>query len=135
MAIIDESTVKALNESSADKPADIAARIKEVIFGGGTVGGVPNKGAFESFILPIAAFVILAFGIYGGILYFTAYGSEEKATKGKNTIIWAAVGAIVVALAWVLIRWWAGTIAGENNTITIPGGTNIQGVTNTTAGP
>jgi|GEM_PF-1017049 len=134
MPIINKGAIDALNTGTNDQPTEIFKSINTVIFGDGTPA---NHGAMTSFILPIAAFVILAFGIYGGILYFTAYGSEEKATKGKNTIIWAVVGAIVVALAWVLIRWWAGTIIGEGNNIDLPGGTpnEIKGFTNTTIGP
>lgn len=64
------------------------------------------------YILPVAVFLVLAYGIYGGILYATAYGSEEKATKAKNTILWAVIGAVVIGFAFVLVRFFAITLLG-----------------------
>ena len=60
-------------------------------------------------------FCILAYGIYGGILYATAYGSEEKATKGKNTILWAIIGGVIVGLSFVLVRYFASTLLGAGD--------------------
>jgi hypothetical protein len=40
--------------------------------------------------------------IYGGVLWLTAAGAEDKVTKGKHTLIWAAVGAIVISIAWTI---------------------------------
>ena len=69
---------------------------------------------FSDYVLVVAVFLVLAFGIYGGILYITAYGNEEKATKGKNTILWAIIGALVVGIAFVLVRYFALQIMGTD---------------------
>ena len=70
---------------------------------------------YTEYILPFAIFCILAYGIYGGILYATAYGSEEKATKGKNTILWAIIGGVIVGLSFVLVRYFASTLLGAGD--------------------
>ncbi len=100
MALFDSSNIDKLNQSGASDsldPATVGSTVKEVI-----------GSALSTYIIPIAAFVIIGFGIYGSILYFTAYGSEEKAAKGKTTIIWAVIGALVVGAAWLIVNWWVG---------------------------
>ena len=94
MAIISKEFIEQLNKSATD-PASVATGAKTVI-----------NDTLTKAILPIAAFVIIMFGIYGAVLYFTAYGSEEKANKGKTTMLWAVVGALVVAAAWLIVNWW-----------------------------
>ena len=86
-------SLESINTAATD-PGSVADQIKLFL-----------SGALTAYILPTAFFLVILFAIYGGILYFTAYGNEEKATKGKNTFIWAIVGAIVIALAFVLIRY------------------------------
>lgn len=43
--------------------------------------------------------------IIGGFRYITSGGSSEKITSAKNTIIYAIVGLIVVALAQVIVHF------------------------------
>ena len=50
----------------------------------------------------LAGFVALVYLIIGGIHYMTAYGNEEKATRGKQTVTWAIVGLIICMLAYFL---------------------------------
>jgi hypothetical protein len=98
MPLIDQDTIYDLNESAANNP--------DAIFGDSTHG---IKGvlftALSTYILPTAFFLIIAYGIWGAVQYFTAYGSDEKATKGKKTMTWAIVGAIVVASAFLIVRY------------------------------
>lgn len=49
---------------------------------------------------------------YGGIKYMTALGNEQEVEKAKNTIIWALVGMIIVALAGLFIYYLLNTILG-----------------------
>ena len=101
MALIDQDTIERFNESAANDPA--------TIFSGNTTGITGIKGilftALGSYILPTAFFLVIAYGLWGAIQYFTAYGSEEKAAKGKKTMTWAIVGAVVIASAFLIIRY------------------------------
>lgn len=49
---------------------------------------------------------ILAFGaiVYGGYLYITAVGNEEKAKRGKTTLIYALIGMVIVAISGALVN-------------------------------
>lgn len=69
-----------------------------------TLDNVPE---FIKHITELALFVagVLAviYILIGAFWYFTAYGNEEKATKGKNTLMWAIGGMIVILLAEVIM--------------------------------
>lgn len=58
---------------------------------------------YIDFFLLIITGLFILYLIWGGYLYFTAYGNEEKAQKAKSTIVWAIVGFVVALLARVII--------------------------------
>ena len=74
---------------------------------------ITNIGAF---IMWIAGALALGYLIYGGILYITAGGDAEKATKGRTAIINAVIGIVVVLMALIIINWVRG-VAETNGTI------------------
>lgn len=74
---------------------------------GGTVGSGTDdiRNTVRRFIniaLGFLGVVTVVMIIYGGFLWLTANGADEKITKGKNVIIWAAVGAIIITIAWTI---------------------------------
>ncbi len=48
--------------------------------------------------------------VYGGFMYITAAGNAEQSKKGGQAIINAVLGLIIIALAWGLVSWLAGTL-------------------------
>lgn len=52
----------------------------------------------------VAGFLAVLYLIYGGILYVTAGGDTEKATKGRTTIINAVIGIVIILVAFVIVR-------------------------------
>lgn len=40
--------------------------------------------------------------IYGGYMWLTAAGNEESVEKGKQILLWAIIGAIVISIAWTI---------------------------------
>jgi len=58
-----------------------------------------------TWILGIAGAIAVAYLVYGGIVYITAAGNEDKAKVGKGVIIHAIIGLVIIALA-ILIIWW-----------------------------
>lgn len=74
--------------------------------------GTGDTGSITEFVIRIANWVMFAAGalvliylIYGGILYVTAGGDAEKATKGRTAVINAVIGLIIVLLALVIMSW------------------------------
>ncbi|AKM82241.1 TPA: hypothetical protein DD449_04065 [Candidatus Berkelbacteria bacterium] len=68
-----------------------------------------------NWILWAAGFIAVAYLVYGGILYITAGGDAEKATKGRTAVINAIIGVIIIVLAVALVNW-AQDAAGSNLT-------------------
>ena len=56
-------------------------------------------------ILGIVGSLALALFIYGGFLWMTAAGNAEQVAKGKNTLIWATLGLIVIFSSYALVRF------------------------------
>jgi len=50
-------------------------------------------------VLGVAAVLAI---IYGGILYVTAAGDPEKAERGKRVIMYAVIGIVVAAAAYLI---------------------------------
>lgn len=55
-----------------------------------------------SVIVGVVAVVMI---IVGGLRYITSGGSDTSVTGAKNTILYAIIGLIIVALAQVLVRF------------------------------
>jgi len=60
-------------------------------------------GGFYLAFLAIASALGVGMLIYGGIMYFLAFGSEERATTAKNIINWALIGLLVTVFSAMII--------------------------------
>jgi cytochrome bd-type quinol oxidase subunit 2 len=61
-----------------------------------------------SFIVGVVAVIML---IVGGLKYITSGGDSGNVTGAKNTILYAIIGLIIVALAQIVVRF----ILGKTN--------------------
>lgn len=64
------------------------------------------------------SFALLMFA-YGGFTIITSAGDDQKVTKGKQNLIWSAVGLILILSSWMLVQWVfdiiiIGPMAGED---------------------
>lgn len=55
-------------------------------------------------MLLFAGLVAVLFVIIGGYFYITAQGDTEQAEKGKNTLVNAIIGIVVVILSYVIVN-------------------------------
>lgn len=53
----------------------------------------------------VAGALAVIYLIYGGILYITAGGDAEKATKGRTALINAIIGVIIILLALLILAF------------------------------
>lgn len=58
-----------------------------------------------NWILILAGAIAVIYLVYGGILYITAAGDAEKATKGRTAVINAVIGVVIILLALVIVTW------------------------------
>jgi len=56
-----------------------------------------------SIALNLAGIVATIFIVIGGYQYLTAYGSEDKATAGKNTLTWAIIGLVFIIVSKIIL--------------------------------
>lgn len=75
------------------KSANAASSLTE------TVAGVIN---LISLLVGIAAVVMI---MVGGFRYVTSAGKQESVAGAKNTILYALIGLVIVALAQVIVRF------------------------------
>lgn len=57
-------------------------------------------------IATVGGIAFIAALIIGGIMYVTSAGNEEQAQKAKNTITWAIIGIVIIAISAAVIAWF-----------------------------
>lgn len=73
--------------------------------GGGTgITSVPRLiGNIIKTILTIVGALALGMFVYGGFTWMTSGGSSEKIQKGKNILIWAVIGLVIIFSSYTLV--------------------------------
>jgi hypothetical protein len=61
-------------------------------------------GTVINSIMGVIGSLALAMFIYGGITWMLSAGNQEQVTKGKNILIWAAVGIVIIFSAYALVK-------------------------------
>ncbi len=62
-------------------------------------------------IFGIVGSLALLMFIYGGLMWMTSGGSQEKVKTGREVIQWAAIGLIVIFLSYMMVRFVIVTIS------------------------
>ncbi len=83
--------------------SDLTGLIIKMPTGGASVWGY--VATFINVALLVAGVVAVVYLIYGGLLYITAGGDAEKATKGRTAIVNAIIGIIIIALAFLIVLY------------------------------
>ncbi len=66
-------------------------------------------------IFAIGGGLAVIYIIWGGIIYLTAGSDENKAKQGRDTLTYAIIGLVVIALSFTIIRWLVTVIGFSNN--------------------
>jgi len=62
-------------------------------------------GKIISAALGIVGSIALAMFIYGGFTWMTSGGNSQSVEKGKNTLIWAAIGLVIIFTSYSLVKF------------------------------
>ena len=73
-----------------------------------------------SLVIGIVAIIMI---IYGGFRYITSGGASERVGNAKNTLIYAIVGLIIVALAQVIVHF---VLNQTNSAVNAPVGAGLM---------
>lgn len=63
-------------------------------------------------VVAAAGIIAVAMIVWGGILYLTSGGNEERRGKGRQTLTWAIIGLIVTICAYVIVYVFAKVLGG-----------------------
>lgn len=66
-------------------------------------------------VIGVAGIVAVIFVVYGGISYITSSGDPNKVQKARQTIIYALIGIVIVALAEVITAFVSNLIREAND--------------------
>lgn len=78
---------------------------------GGTTDIPTLIGYLINAVLGVVGSLALAMFIYGGFTWMTSSGNAEQVTKGKNIIIWAVLGLVIIFSAYALVNFVIGGFA------------------------
>lgn len=79
--------------SSVNTPTEFIGRVLNSLFG-------------------VVGSLALVMFIYGGLTWMTSSGNAEKLKKGRDILVWSAIGLFVVFSSYAIVRVILSTIAG-----------------------
>lgn len=65
-------------------------------------------------VISVLGIVAVIFVLIGGYNYMTSAGDANKVKKGKETILYACIGLVICALAFVIVNWTISAIDGKS---------------------
>lgn len=99
--------------------------------------GVVTKSAQEvagtviQTIIGISGVILVIVLIYGGVLYMTSGGNEEKVKTAKKAITYGIIGIVIIALAFAITRFVLDALMSGSTGSTTPTSTTPSSTTNT----
>ena len=63
-------------------------------------------------VLGVVGSVALLMFVYGGFIWMIASGNNERVEKGKNILIWATIGLIVIFASYAMVEFIIKAIVG-----------------------
>ena len=61
-------------------------------------------------VLGIVGSLALMMFVYGGLTWMISSGNQEKIKKGRDIILWSAIGLVVIFMSYALTRFVLSTI-------------------------
>lgn len=61
-------------------------------------------GKIINAVLGVVGSLALLMFVYGGLTWMTSSGSQEKVKKGRDIIVWSAIGLAVIFASYGLVR-------------------------------
>jgi Na+-driven multidrug efflux pump len=74
----------------------------------GEESGLPEQDLPElvariiQWVIGIIGVVLVALFVYGGVVYATSIGNEERVDTGKKIMLYAIIGVVIIAIAFAV---------------------------------
>lgn len=65
-------------------------------------------------LLLVAGSYATIYIVVSGYHYFTAFGNEQQATKGKNGLTYAIIGVVIIVMSFAIIQFVMGELMPAN---------------------
>jgi hypothetical protein len=62
-------------------------------------------GRIVNYMLGIAGAIGLLMFVYGGVVWMTAAGNQEKITEAKKTVVWSVMGLVMLFGSYVVVKF------------------------------
>jgi len=59
-------------------------------------------GRIIKYILGLTGVIALVMFVYGGFVWMTAAGNQERVAEAKKTVVWATIGLLMIFLSYTL---------------------------------
>ncbi len=69
-------------------------------------------GRIINTILGVVGSLALLMFIYGGLTWMTSSGAPDKVKKGRDIIIWSAIGLVIIFAAYALVSFLISNVKG-----------------------
>ena len=93
-------------------PAVVSAQVGTgnygATFGLGTADLEATVVNVVQWVLGFMGLIAVIFILYGGFMWMTAGGNEEKVAKAKKVLTAAVIGLVIVLLAWAIVIFVVG---------------------------
>jgi hypothetical protein len=105
-AVAESGTTGALCTGAGSGIGSVSATTSNKDCGASATGSINNTTSFAINIFSaVVAIIAVIMIIIGGVRYITSGGSSEKTTSAKDTILFAIVGLVIVALAQIIVHF------------------------------
>ncbi|MFA5127061.1 MAG: pilin [Patescibacteria group bacterium] len=61
-------------------------------------------------VLGIVGAIALIYLIIGGVTWLTSQGNKDRITRGKDTLVWAIFGLVMIFVSYVILNFIMGTL-------------------------
>jgi sterol desaturase/sphingolipid hydroxylase (fatty acid hydroxylase superfamily) len=66
-------------------------------------------------VIGFVGVITLGMFIFGGLVWMTSAGNEDKVKKGKGILIWTILGLVVILTSYVILTFFINSIGGITN--------------------
>jgi amino acid transporter len=107
--VVAQDDNSSLNQNSSQTAPDVV-RLDNPL--GTEVNDVPTLiGKVISGVLSVVGSLALVMFIYGGFTWMLAAGNTEKVKKGRDILIWAALGLVIIFTSYAMVTYVITTIS------------------------
>jgi hypothetical protein len=103
----DTSSSGGIIDSSLEEPTTDAQSITDLII------------RLQNIVWAAAGGIVIAMMVWGGFLFMTAGGNEERIGKGKKVLTYAVGGVIIIVLSYVIVTIFVSALGGNTQDPTL----------------